>query len=121
MAHFKFRNAWSDAARIDPRFRDRAAPIVAPGAAAIAGELVDDQAGAEPQIEPPPAAESSPPPATAESWGTWHRGRRCKLTAEKLARAVTLRQQGWPWEEIAWELEVHRRTIHHALRKCELG
>jgi len=114
MADFRFRNAWSDAARDDPRFRDpvaRLEPLEAPTAAAIVAELVD-QAGAA--SAPGPV---DPPRPIAESWGSVHASGPRITTAAVLGEALKLRQEGWSWPAIARKLNCHRMTIYHALRR----
>ena len=115
MANFRFRNAWSDAAREDPRFRDPVAPlegVEVPAAAAIA-ELID-QAAAE--LVPGPATEPRPP--IASSWGSVYAssGPR-KMTEAVLAQARELRQAGWSWPAIARKFGCHCMAFYHALRR----
>ncbi len=115
MANFRFRNAWSDAARDDPRVRDpvaRLEPIEAPAAAAIAAGLAG-QAGAA-ELAPGPADR---PPAIAESWGSVYASGPRITTAAVLGEALKLRQEGWSWPAIARKLNCHRMTIYHALRR----
>jgi len=114
MANFKFRNAWSDAAREDPRFRDPVAPLerVEAPAAAIA-ELIDQAAAAE--LAPGPATEPRPP--IASSWGSVHASGPRKMTKAVLAQARELRQAGWSWPAIARKFGCHRMAFYHALRR----
>ena len=112
MANFRFRNAWSDAAREDPRYRDRLELLEPPGPAAIAAELVD-QAAAE--LAPGPA--DPPRPPIAESWGSVHASGPRKITAAVLDEAVKLRKDGWSWPVIARKFGCHRMAFYHALRR----
>ncbi len=108
MANFRFRNAWSDAAREDPRYQDPIAPlerVEAPAAAIERPELID-----------PPAA-ADPPPAIAESWGSVHASGPRKITAAVLAAAVKLHQEGRSWPAIARKFGCHRMAFYHALRR----
>jgi len=113
MADFKFHNAWSDAARIDVRFRDPIAPLERVEAPAPAAELVDQAAAAE--LAPGPTAE--PPPAMAETWGSIHASGPRKITAAVLAEALRLREAGWSWPAIARKFGCHRMSFFHALRR----
>jgi hypothetical protein len=54
MANFKFRNAWSDAAWTDARFRDLTEPVEPLADGAIGPEL--DAELADSPTDPPPAA-----------------------------------------------------------------
>ncbi len=116
MADFKFRNAWSDAARDDPRFRDpvaRLEPIEPPAAAQIcAGELVNQAGAAAPAPGP-----VDPPRPIAESWGSVHASGPRITTAAVLGEALKLRQEGWSWPAIARKFGCHRMTFYHALRR----
>jgi len=112
-ACFRFRNAWSDAARTDPRFRDPVSTLEAPAAAAIAAELDDQAAAAE--LAPGPAAD--PPPPIAESWGSVHASGPRKITADVLAEALQLREAQWSWPAIARKFGCHRMAFYHALRR----
>jgi len=115
MANFKFRNAWSDAAREDHRFRDPIVPLelLEPPAADVAvAELVDQAAAAE--LAPGPA---DPPPAVAESWGSVYASGPRKITAVVLAEALRLREAGWSWPAIARKFGCHRMSFFHALRR----
>jgi len=113
VADFRFRNAWSDSARTDPRFRDPVAPLqrVELPAAAIA-ELVNQTVA---ELAPGPAAEPRPP--IAESWGSVHASGPRKVTAAVLTQARELRQAGWSWPAIARKFGCHRMAFYHALRR----
>ncbi len=114
MADFRFRNAWSNAAREDPRFRDPVAPlegVEAPAAAAIA-ELIDQAAA-----ELAPGRADPPPPPIAESWGSVYASGPRKITAAVLAEALWLREAGWSWPAIARKFGCHRMSFFHALRR----
>ena len=109
MANFKFRNAWSDAARTDARFCDRL-EMLEPPASAV--ELLD-QAAAELALGP-----ADPPrPPVAESWGSVHASGPRKITAAVLTQARELRQDGWSWPAIARKFRCHRMAFYHALRR----
>jgi hypothetical protein len=115
MADFRFRNAWSDAAREDPRFRDLVAPlerVEAPAAAIAAGELVDQPAA---ELAPGPA--DPPRPPIAESWGSVHASGPRKITSAVLAEALQLRTAEWSWPAIARKFGCHRMAFYHALRR----
>jgi len=109
-ACFKKHNSWSDAARIDPRFRDPVSTLEAP-AAAIAAALVE-----RPARSPGPAAD--PPPPIAESWGSVHASGPRKITAAVLARALELHRQGRSWPSIAAELGCHRQSLYFARKRA---
>jgi len=113
LANFKFRNAWSDAAREDPRYRDPVAPLerVEVPAAAIA-EPVDQPAA---ELAPSPA--DPPPPSIAESWGSVYASGPRKMTAAVLTQAQELRQAGWSWPAIARKFGCHRMAFYHSLRR----
>jgi len=115
MANFKFRNAWSDAAREDHRFRDPIVPLelLEPPAADVAVAELVDQAVAE--LAPGLAA--VPPPPIAESWGSVHASGPRKMTEAVLAQARELRQAGWSWPAIAQNFGCHRMAFYHALRR----
>jgi len=108
MADFRFRNAWSDAAREDPRFRDPVArlerPTPAGGPAPAAAELA-------------PGPVDPPRPPIAESWGSVHAGGLRKITAPVLTEALQLREAGWTWPAIARKFGCHRMAFYHALRR----
>ncbi len=110
MANFGFRNAWSDAAREDPRFRDPVAPLerVEAPASALAAELVDQSVA---ELVPEPR------PPIAESWGSVHASGPRKMTETVLAQARELRQAGWSWPAIARKFGCHRMAFYHALRR----
>ena len=115
MANFKFRNAWSDAAREDHRFRDPIVPLelLEPPAADVAvAELVDQAAAAE--LAPGPADPLRP---VAETWGSVHASGPRKITAAVLATAIKSHQDGRSWPAIARELGCHRMAFYHALRR----
>jgi hypothetical protein len=112
-ACFTKHNAWSDAARTDPRYRDPVSTLEAPAAAAIAAELDDQAAAAE--LAPGPAAD--PPPPIAESWGSVHASGPRKITADVLAEALQLREAQWSWPAIARKFGCHRMAFYHALRR----
>jgi|GEM_PF-2159692 len=114
MADFKFRNAWSDAAREDPRFRDPIAPLelLEAPAAAPAAELVD-----QPATELAPGPADLPRPPIAESWGSVHASGPRKITPAVLAAAIKSHQDGRSWPAIARELGCHRMALYHALRR----
>jgi hypothetical protein len=110
MANFRFRNAWSDAAREDPRFRDQVAPLerVEAPASALAAELVDQSVA---ELVPEPR------PPIAELWGSVHASGPRKMTETVLAQARELRQAGWSWPAIARKFGCHRMAFYHALRR----
>jgi len=110
MANFKFRNAWSNAARTDARFRDPTSTLEAPAAAA---ELVDQAAAAE--LAPGPV--DPPRPPIAESWGSVHASGPRKITAVVLVEALRLREAGWSWPAIARKFGCHMMSFFHALRR----
>jgi len=112
MADFKFRNAWSDAAREDPRFRDPIAPLelLEVPAAAIA-EPVDQPAA---ELAPSPA---DPPRPVAASWGSVYASGPRITTPAVLGEALKLRQDGWSWPAIARKFGCHRMAFYHALRR----
>ena len=109
MANFRFRNAWSDAARTDERFRDRTEPL----ADGVTGPELDADLGALPASAPSAAN----PPPVAPTWGSVHQGRRCKVTKAVLTQALELRQAGLSWPAIARHFDCHRMAIYHALRR----
>src|SRR5208337_1551555 len=115
MANFKFRNAWSDAAREDHRFRDPIVPLelLEPPAADVAVAELVDQAAAE--LAPGPAAE--PPRPVAASWGSVHASGPRITTPAVLDEALKLRQDGWSWPAIARKFGCHRMAFFHALRR----
>jgi len=113
MADFRFRNAWSDAAREDPRYRDPVAPLERVEAPAVPiAELVDQAAAAE--LAPGPA---DPPRPVAETWGSVHASGPRKITPAVLTQARELRQAGWSWPAIARKFGCHRMAFYHALRR----
>jgi len=113
MANFKFRNAWSDAAREDPRFRDPVMTLEPPAAAIERPELVDPPVAAE--LAPGPA--DPPRPPIAESWGSVHASGPRKITPAVLAAAIKSHQDGRSWPAIARLFGCHRMAFYHALRR----
>ncbi len=111
MADFRFRNAWSNAAREDPRYRDPVATLEFT-TEAPAAELVN-QAAAE--LAPGPV--DPPRPPIAESWGNVHASGPRKITPAVLAAAIKSHQDGRSWPAIARELGCHRMALYHALRR----
>ena len=108
MADFKFRNAWSDAARDDERFRDPVAPLDRREASelpAIVAELLDQDVVEE------------LPRVSANTWGHPNASGPRKVTAAVLAETLELREQGWSWPAIAKRFGVHRMALYHALRR----
>jgi len=108
MSHFKFRNSWSKAARVDPRFRDP----VAPPERSEASEL-PAIAAAELDL----VVVEELPRVVAESWGSPHASGPRKITAAVLAEALELREQGWNWPRIAKHFAVHRNSLWHARQR----
>jgi len=109
MSHFKFRNSWSKAARVDPRFRDP----VAPPERSEASEL-PAIAAAELDLV---VVEELPRVDVAETWGSPHASPARKVTAAVLAEALKLRQAGWSWPRIAKHFGVHRNSLWHARQR----
>jgi hypothetical protein len=113
VADFRFRNSWSDAARVDPRFRDPVAPLdrpevlVLPAIAAAPGAPGLDLV----------VVEELPRAALDESWGSPHASPATKITAAVLAEALELRQAGWSWPAIAKHFGVHRNSLWHARQR----
>jgi len=112
MADFRFRNAWSDAARTDARYRDRLELLEAPAATIERPELVVPPVA---ELAPSPTAEPRPP--IAESWGSVHASGPRKITPAVLAAAIKSHQDGQSWPAIARELGCHRMAFYHALRR----
>lgn len=115
MAHFKFKNAWSDAAREDPRYRDK--PAAAPSDRHRGPDVGELGAGRSPGDQ---AGRASRPPTraacTAPSWGTWHaKGSAVggsRVTAEDVRSIRARHAAGAGPAELARLYGIHRRTVH---------
>jgi hypothetical protein len=111
MANFRFRNAWSDAARTDARFRD---PTSTLEALAPAAELVDLAAAAD-GTEPPSAGPETHHRIIAESWGNWwKRGAehsQARLSEDDVREIRRLHAEGLGYRRLGRRYGVHHQTV----------